>query len=185
MFKKAPTKIEQKKNFGWSIKPFNICMIFVFGFNLNITKHTNIVVRFAGLAFGVFFVISHLIINGPCGLFRDEAKYNIYKEEDTLLQQINPNTMNAKDVLYIVSDLIKFTLFVSTPLIHLIFMRNILMTKKWENLWRKMKKIQRQMKLDDLFYCKLRRGCLIALAFLILVTIEFLIIRKVIICNNS
>ena len=142
-------------------------MRFVVGCNLQ-SKRTNPFVRFAVPALGLFYVLINFVVNGPCGMFSRKAEHNTFKDlakEDPLA--INP--IDKRGFYFIVIDFIKFTLFLSTPLIHIVFMANVLLTTNWKYLWKLLRKIQRQMKLDDIFHCNLRRYCLFGIGLLILV----------------
>ena len=157
----------KRNTFEWSLKPLIVCMRVVLGCTLNFRKPANIADRFAFPILGLFYVIANLVINGPCGLFSENKKLhflqNLYNDSP-----LGPN-VTSYDFFCIVNDIKKFTLFLSTPLIHLIFMVKIQLMKNGRDLRKILQKIQRQMKLDDVFHCKLRRHCLVALGLLILV----------------
>ena len=162
-----PQKKERKK-FDWSLKPLIICMRFASGCNLNISsKFTSKAIRFAVPVMGLFYVMAHLVVNGPCALFSHKARY------DEMKSLFKINLMKKEEVSYLAGDVIKISLFFSTTLIHLIFMANVLLTKKWRNVWNILQKIHQEMKLDNVFHGKLRRHCLVVLSLFILVNSIF------------
>ena len=168
--KLQPTTLKIKRNrFEWSLKPLIVCMRIALGCNLNVkTKRTSIAVRIAVPALGFIYIIANMVVNGPCGLFSQNALYEMEKDTNNeKFVQVTP--MDRENIAYITGDIIKFTLFLSSPVIHFIFMTNVLLTKKWSDLWKMLRNIQRQMKLDDVFHCKLRNHCLVAIGLLILV----------------
>ena len=158
----------KRNKFKWSLRPINFCMKFVLGCDLNVSKRKKFASRFFVPALGFFYVFIYFIVNGPCGLFSYKAQYDSMHNFD----KENPlgiNPMDSFDTFFIIQDTIKFTKFLSTPLIHLIFMGNVLLTTNWRDLRIILQKIQRQMSLDDVFHRKLRRRGLFALCLLILV----------------
>ena len=166
----SPNNFKMKRNtFDWSLKPLMFAMRLVIGCNLKDAKRENVVVRFFVPALGLFYIIAHFIVNGPCALFSETAYFNSFK----VVENENPLAIipiDREDVLHFVFDSVKLTTFSLTLLIHLIFMANLLLTKKWNYLWKILQKIQTQMKLDDEFHKKLRRRCLVAFSIFILVT---------------
>ena len=159
-------------------------MQFVLGCNLNVSKRKKFATRFFVPALGLFYVFVYFFINGPCGLFSYKADY----ESTQYLHKENPlgiNPLDSMNTVLFINDLLKFSTFLLTPVIHLIFMGNILLTKKWKDLSKILQQIQRQMRLDDVFHCKLRRHCLFALCLLILVILSILYCLKSFLRNIS
>ena len=158
----------KRNKFEWSLKPLMVCMKFVLGCNLKDSKRTNIVVRFIVPALGLFYVFANLIVNGPCGLFSNSEFYN--SKKFLHYKYTKTDDLHIDDIIYFIFDFVKFMTFLSTPLIHLIFMAKVILTRNWQDLWRVLQKINIKMKLDDLFHCTLRKHCLLALSIFILVS---------------
>ena len=167
-----PSQMEyvESRNLAWSLKPLTVCMKFILGVTLEIGGKR---ARCGYLisAFGLFPIICHLTINGPCGLYSNKEKHDIGKNllDENFFKEGRPEDEGGKILL--VKDLCRWLLFLSLPAIHVIFMANVLLTKKWEDMWLFLNK----MKLSENFYCKCRRNCLIALSLLILVSLYCLI----------
>ena len=160
---KQPKQIK-RNTFEWSLSPLILCMKFVSGCILNVSeKRSSKALRYSVPVLGLFYVIAHFFINGPCALFSENANW---EKQKALFKN---SKFNKNDLAFFASDFIKISLFLLTLLIHLIFMVNVLLTKKWGDLWLILKKIQREMKLDEVFHCRIRSHCVVALSFLILV----------------
>ena len=161
-------KSKKYPDFEWSLRPIFLCTKFVLGLNLNITSRVSVPFRLCFPIFGLLIIISSLAVNGPCGFYSykrvDSEKY--YRNYGTSLEN-QPLIWDEK--LKLIQDLMRLPLFVSTLLIHLIFMSNVILTKKWRNLFILLEKIQMKMKLDVKFHEKCRRYCLIGLLYIVLV----------------
>ena len=161
-------------------------MNFVLGFNLNVLdKRNSIFNRFIVPVFGFLIIVSHLAVNGPCGLFSYKKRHDVSKH----LEAENPFEILPEDQqgkILLVKDVCRMAFFFATPLIHFFFLINVLFTNIWNDLGKCLNIIQQKMKLSDIFYCKCRRQCFVALAILVLV-IQNLEIHKYIkfIVNSS
>ena len=167
---------ENKIKFEWSLRPFIVCMKFILGLNLNTTKRHNKLVHFVVPAFGLFVIICNLAVNGQCGIFsfykykRGMDAVSINKGEEALFA----NELKEKDaIMLLIKDFCRLPIFLSTPIIHLVFIANVLLSKNWTKLWSDLKIIQKKLKLGEEFHQKCRQYCLVALLLLILVNIFF------------
>ena len=157
-----------RNTFDWSLKPLTLWMRFNLGCNLNVSKRTNNAVRFTVPLLGFFYFFFNLVVNGPCGLFSESAKFDETKK-NRIENQFGINLMTKREIVLLFSDVIKFSTFLSVSLIHLIFMSNVFLTSCWNDFWSILQRIQRKMKLDEEFHRKVRRHCLVGILLLILV----------------
>ena len=155
-------------DFEWSLKPLFLCMKFVLGLNLNVTSRISVPFRLFFPIFGFFIIILSLTVNGPCG-FYSYKRFNSENEYRKYGTSLENQHIKWEEKLTLIQDLMRLPLFVSTLLIHLIFMANVILTKNWRNLCILLRKIQVKMKLDVKFHDKCRRYCVVGLLYLVLV----------------
>ena len=160
---------ESKKSFAWSLKPLSFVTLFTAGVPLTFSYKTiySARIRFLFLLFSSFIVVSHLVINGPRGI--DKSKFDWMKrrqehESPFIFLKKHPDIM-----LQFVIDSTKTIFFASVLLIHIIFIFMILWSQSWSCLIFTLENIKKEMNLDECFYRKCRKRCIIALLFLILV----------------
>ena len=161
--------------FYWSLKPFNSCMKFVMGLDLSVSnkKHKPFSTRLILPIIGIFIIILYLAVNGPCGFFSYRVKYDINKKMvDENPFEIAPEKQD--EFAELLRDFCRIPLFLSTPIIHLFFMGNVLLTRNWKDLCFVLLKIQKEMKLDEKFHQKCRHHCLVAIGLLLMVILIIL-----------
>ena len=159
------------ENFKQSLKPLTLSMKFFIGLNLDKPKTStikkSIFIRFFVPAFGFFVIICHLAINGPCGLYSFSRKHRIKSAIWEDHNNISPK--KPFDFFLLFSDICRFPLFFSCPIIHFVFIIGTLLTKSLQKLWQTLRRINFEMKLSQDFHGILRRHCLMALALHFLV----------------
>ena len=168
--KSYKTIFKMDPNFEWSLKPFIVSMKFVLGLDLSVSSTRNRKSRSYVFfpAIGMFIIISYLSINGPCGFF----SFRTLHDRNKRLYNENPVDIapeKSEDFFELLKDFCRMPLFLSTPIIHLFFMGNVLFTRNWKDLCFVLLKIEQEMRLGEDFHRKCRNKCLVALGLLVLV----------------
>ena len=163
-----------ERELEWSFKPLTFVMRFVAGVPLHFTKNKpSITIRLLILLIGIFVLLFNAIINGPrgFGITRFCWMCNIGDYESPFLYfKDNPDA-----VLQFSVDVSFILIFVAVPLIHLVFMVTVLLSKNWTNMVASLKEIENKMEPSPQFYRKLRLYCLVALLHMILVLFQMII----------
>ena len=157
------------ENFEQSLKPLIVSMKFVISVNFDTVKRKPLVGFFVP-AIGFLLIICHLSINGPCGLYSFTRKILSRKEAEVF--DVNPSEILPDEPFHfalLIGDICRIPLFFSTPLIHFVFMIQVLMTKNWTDMRRVMHNINLKMNLTKAFHEKVHKNCLRVLVLLILV----------------
>ena len=131
------------------------------------------IIRFLSIVtFCLFILLSNVFVNGRQKLLN-------FEHLDKKLGQNRPNSSfvyfkaNPQGLIVLVKEIADKVFFAAVPLVHLVFLAMVLLTRKWTNLWAILNKIQRKMKLDPKFHQKCRKYCLAAALFLLLVKLAY------------
>ena len=154
------------KNFR--VKSFCVvCFKFFRRLFFRVTPQNVFSVPFLLPALGLLLIICHLAVNSPCGLYSNKI---VYADESTRLEEKKlKKETDKRDIFELIDDFCRFSLFLSTPIIVLTFIANMVLTKNWRNLVRLFEKIQRRMELERSFRRKFVHHFLVIMFFLILV----------------
>lgn len=157
---------KSRGHFKWSFQPLIFFLKFVLGLEVNVD--TNKLIRLAFSALSLVIIVSHLAANSPCGLYSSIS----HNTRDVLIVFESAHNFGKRvslAFLYLVKDLVASVLFLSTVLVHLAFVANVLVIGKWKKLWHILESIEQSLRLDHKLYRGCRKQCLIALTLLLLV----------------
>ena len=136
------------KKLEHTLKPLTVSMKFIIGLNLGDVnrKPIGLFIRFLVPAFGIFMIISHLAINGPCGSYsftRNNIKFKWHARYTGNPNEIIPQ--EAIDYAFLIGDICMIPLFFFTPMTHIVLIGTFLLTKNWNDLWKILKTINFKM----------------------------------------
>ena len=124
---------------------------------------------FIVLLFGVFILTFNILVNAQRGIELkkfSKMKTNVQNfESPFLFFKEHPDAL-----LQFVVDCTTIMFWVAIPLIQLIFFITIMMSQKWQDLVKNLRKVEKEMKLSSLVFRNCHKGCISALFLLILVS---------------
>ena len=162
-------EVERLNNFNWSLKPLTI-FLRILGIPLNFTKKgtsPKIVEIFASI-FGCFIIGANFALNSKRGIEIDQLEFmkEVYNFDSPFLY-FKKNPHGLIKLVKLISEMI---FFCYVPFIHFFFIATVLLDPNWKKLAGLLEKIQRKMKLDEIFHQKCRRHCFLALISLAIVS---------------
>ena len=163
---------QTKTSFAITLKPLTIATRFTVGISLNFNEKKGFIgIRFFTLILGFLFLISNILFNGPRGI--NITNFDYMKR--TIERQGNLSyylyfDRNPEMLLQFVFDATSIMFWVAIPLIQLIFFITIMMSQKWQDLVKNLRKVEKEMKLSSLVFRNCHKDCISALFLLILVS---------------
>ena len=155
-----------QSGFNWSLKPLFYITRILIGAPSSLTQIYSIK-SLLFLLFGCFILLLNLLINGPRNIDIERFEWmETFQFFDNGWQYFEHY---PEALLELVTDVTYIIFFLAIPLIHLIFLLKVFLSRMWTSLSASLQKIQIEMELNAEFHRKYRRRCLVALLFLILV----------------
>ena len=155
-------------NFDWSFKLLSYFTRFCIGIKVDVSNRSATRTRPFFYLIGCFILLTHLSINGPRGIDMEKFKWmEKTKEYENGWQYFSAH---PDGIIQFVNDSTKVIFFIAVPLVHLIFLATILLSKRWLTLTAALQKIEKEMKLSKTFYQKCRTHCYLSLFLLALVS---------------
>ena len=163
--------VDKNNIFDWSLKPLDFCARIFVGIPLDfgITNQSSLptFLQIAFLLLAILNIILNLLINGPRGI--DIANFEWMekiKEYDSpfIYFRENPDYL-----LQLVIDTTSIIFYLTVPLMHLVFLVTVFLSRKWRDLVEILQEIQNEVELNKEFHQKCRRRCIIALLLSFLV----------------
>lgn len=162
----------ERCQWDWSLKPLNICMKFA-GINLisPLSRKTSATASFLipTLLSGMIF-LSNAIINSPRLLYLARLDF-MRNNRDCEVSPWLCTRSHPEYLLMFTYQIAGVVLNLILPLIHIVFFVVTLILSNWRDLWFSMKKLQREIKLNETFHKTCRKKCLFATLLLLLVCI--------------
>ena len=154
--------------FEWSFKPYFLCAKFFIGapLGLNINKTESFFV----FLLGCFILLLNLVINGPRGI--DVTKFEWMENIQFFYNGWLYFERFPDALLQFVTDVTFALFFISISLIPFVFLILVLLSRRWANLAKHLKKMHNEMNLSVEFYQKCRRRCLLVLFIIVLVFVD-------------
>ena len=158
---------EQKKSFGWSLKPTKQMARFAVGAPIEFIGNTFKPVYLFNIILGFFIFLANLLINGPRTI--NASNFEWMKETQKFDSPFLFFVGYPDAILQFVMDVTSICFFLAVPLIHVICLITILWSPKWKDLVFKLQLIQQELQLSAKFWQKCRQRSIIALLIGILV----------------
>lgn len=143
----------------------------IFGILLDFSSPVSLSVKYAILSLGFLVLLVNLILNGM-QLYIVLVDYIPTVVDAVLAVKVGEPDLDMEDELarLFISDFIPyFFRSLSTWAIPLIFSVHLFWTGKWKDLWLKLQKIEREIKLPEKFYKDCRHRCYLSFCLLLLV----------------
>lgn len=166
------TYVTAGNNFSWSFKPITGLMT-LFGFRLDMLNHTNRVVNFIILSFGLLLLVVNLInvyFQGSVYEWNISFFVLIYVLAINRIDNEIGNKVARVFLKEALATMMQVSLFFVVPAIFTI--HRLFAIGRWKQLWLTLWKIHEEMDLPLLIYPKCRKISFFAIGLLFLVLVE-------------
>ena len=150
----------KEKDFSWSLKPLTTFLQFA-GIPLTFSSTNKKKLTIIALFFLLAIVSANLFFNGPRGI--EISRFQFLERRDDYESSFTYLKENQFAIVKLVGIIADMAFFCYVPFIHVSFVAMILFDPNWKKLIGLLDKIQREMKLDEEFYRKCRRICMVSL----------------------
>lgn len=151
-------------SFTWSFKPILFLMAIIAGLKLDLSNIDSVLVKVAYYSYALLLVLTNILVNGS------QAMHNLYYATGSLLEDLTSKvhlvlgTVGEECRLQMANGANYYYRYLLLILgVPIIFSVNLVIKGKWTRLWTNLRRIQKELRLNERFYANCRKQCYLGL----------------------